>query len=402
MENENNIQEAEIVEDQLSEDSSEAPVEYPKIIYVPPVKKVKNNPHHRVGARNAEVAKFYRLAVDGKRGTMAFPTPEAKAFYLDCLKASIKSFPVEVLAYSIINNRAYFVVATYDQTPVSHMRWIAEANSEYAKYFNKYFRGAGYVFKSNVRNKRIKDYMDVAESIMIVHSQPYASGLADGYNYEFSSYKENRKDKLSELNALYWAAGLEEAESMIGIAHDMGPRNLPADFLNLPEVDKFDLTLEKILCDYKVYNKEHIDSETMYRVIAELNERGGYSFDYIVTKLDMQKQHKYELLIQVIVDLAITFGQTYDESIKNLGISFSTNKKARETLLDVVTLISNRTLYAYDYIMNMLGLAYPNYDFLKELILYICDMKGISHVDAIKRLGIQHEPQYVLELVEKE
>lgn len=369
--------------------------------YLKKPKKKKDNPHYRVGPRNAEVANFYRLVVDGKRGNIAFPNSESKGFYIDCLGTAIQSFPIEILAYSVLNNRAYFVIATYDQTPVSHNRWISEANSEYAKYYNKYFKGAGYVFKSTIRSKRIADLMDVAESIMIVHSQPYASGLADSYSYDFSSYKEDRSRQLANLNAYYWAAGMEEGDKMLGMAHNMGPRNLPADFVNLPEIEKFDQTLENILCDYKVFNKSAIPGDTMCRVITELNERGGYTYDYIVTKLDLQKDNQYEMLVEVIVDLAITFGQTYDESVNNLGVSFSSSKKAREVLMDVVTVISNRTGYAYDYIMNMLGLAYPNYDFLKDLVRYISSMKGISFVEAIKKLGILHEPAYVLQLVEK-
>lgn len=365
-----------------------------------PTKKKRSNPNFRVGARNAEVACFYRLAVDGKKNNIAFPNDESKSYYIDCLKSNLKGFPVEVVAYSIINNRAYFVIATYDQTPISHMRWIAETNSEYCKYYNKYFKGSGYVFKNNIRSKMIPDLLGVAESIMIVHSQPYSSGLSGGYVYAFSSYKEDPSFSLINLNAYYWAAGMEEAERMIGMAHDMGPKSMSESFFNLPEIEKFDQIMDNILCDYKVYNKSSINSETMFRIISELNERGGYTFDYITTKLNLKTQNKYDLIVQVLVDLAITFGQTYDESIKNLSVSFVSGAKARETLLDVVAVISNRTSYAYDYIMNMLGLAYPNYDFLKELVSYLSDMKGISHVEAIKKLGILHEPSYVLSLVE--
>ena len=310
------------------------PIEMEQVVpekYVKNSKKKKDNPNFRVGPRNAEVAKFYRLAVDGKRGNIAFPNAESKSFYIDCLSAAIQSFPIEILAYSVLNNRAYFVIAT-TKTPVSHNRWIAEANSEYAKYYNKYFKGAGYVFKSTIRSKKIADYMDVAESIMIVHSQPYASGLSDSYSYDFSSYKEDSSRQLANLNAFYWAAGMEEAERMLGIAHNMGPRSIPADFVNLPEIEKFDQSLENILCDYKVINKSAIPGETMCRVITELNERGGYTYD-LLHQTHLQKENQYEMLIEVIVDLAITFSQTYDESITNLG-NICLSNKAKEVLLD--------------------------------------------------------------------
>lgn len=361
----------------------------------------RTNPHIRVGARNSANPYFYRVVVDGKRGSIAFPTPETKAYYLLCLKNALPAFPVEVLAYSLVANRAYFVIATYDQQTVSHMRLIAAVNSAYSQYYNSNFKGAGYVFKSTVRSKRIRSIPDIAESIMIVHSQPYATRLSDSYVYEFSSYSEKPERGIANLNSFYYVVGdMDRGDMILGNTHSEGPRFLPADFVNLPELDKFDLIMDNILVDYGVYSRERIPNDIMHRAIAELNERGGYTFDYIAERLHLNQENKYEMLIKVIVDLALTFSQPYDESISNLGIEFLSNARARSTLIDVVIVISNRTGYSYDYIMNLLGLAYPNYGFLVDLIRYMSDMKGISFVSCIKKLGIYHEPDYVLRLVE--
>lgn len=359
------------------------------------------NPNLRVGARNSEKPYFYRLVVDGKRGSIAFPTPESKAYYLNCIKTILPAFPVEILAYTLVTNRAYFIVATFDQQTVSHMRMMQAVNKAYSQYYNKYYKGAGYVFKTTVRSKRIKDLLDVADSIMIVHSQPYATRLSDSYSYEFSSYNERPGTGIANLNSFYFMVGeVEEGDAILGAAHAKGPRFLPADFVNLPEIDKFDVIMDNIMVDYGYYDRDRVPNDVMHRAITELNERGGYSFDYITKRLDLNEENKYEMLIKVIVDLALTFDQTYDESISNLGIEFTSNSKARSTLMDVVVVMSNRTGYSYDYIMNVLGLAYPNYGFLVELIRYMSDMKGLSFVSCIKKLGIYHEPEYVLRLVE--
>lgn len=352
---------------------------------------------YRMPAYNTKKPRVYRVAVDGRRTAVAFPTPGNKAYYLECVRNMLAYFPIEILAYSLTNNRAYLVLASYDQSPVSYKRFIANVNILYSEYYNGLYKGAGYMFGTETRDKRMKDAKQIAESIAIIHSQPSATNLCEGFDYPFSSYRPNNIVTLAALAQL--AGDQEVAFKLLDEAHANGPRLLPADFFTIRKKDKFTVVIENVLIDYGYYSLNRVPNDVMHRIVAEINERGGFKFNKIVRKIGLRKAFKYEMLIKVIVDLAINKKQVFDESVSNLGIEFIDGFEKRDLIRDVFFMISNRTGYSYDYIMNLLGFAYPNYDFMVETILYIADMKGLSVEGTIKRLGIREHLDYVLSLV---
>lgn len=348
-------------------------------------------------ARNTTKPRIYRIAVDARRKTISFPTPENKAYYVKCMKNMLAYFPIEILAYALTNDRAYILLASYDQSPVSYKRYIANVNTLYSEYYNKIYKGAGYVFGTETRDKKIKGAEQIAESIAIIHSQPSANNLCEGFDYPFNSYRPNDFVTINALAQL--AGGEEEAFMLLDKAHANGPRLLPADFFTVRKSDNFTTVIENVLIDYGYYSLNSVPNDVMHRIIAEVNERGGFNFKKIVRKIGLKKAYKHEMLVKVIVDLAINRKQVFDESIDNLQITFFNAFEKRELIRDVVFMISNRTGYSYDYIMNMLGFAYPNYEFLTDMILYISDMKGISVEAATKKLGIREHLDYVMSLV---
>lgn len=350
-----------------------------------------------VYARNTTKPRIYRVAVDSRRKMTAFPTQGNKAYYVNCMKNMLGYFPIEILAYSLTNDRAYMILASYDQNPVSYKRFLANINTLYSEYYNGLYKGAGYVFGTDTRDKKMKEPSQIAESIAIIHSQPSANNLCEGFDYPYSSYRPN---DIISLNALMQLAGGEEAAyKLLDDAHAKGPRLLPADFFAVGKSDSFSTVMENVLIDYGYYSLSSVPNDVMHRIIAEVNERGGFKFKKIVRKMGLRKAFKYEMLVKVIVDLAINKKQVFDESIDNLQIEFMDSYEKRELIKDVVFMVSNRTGYSYDYIMNMFGFAYPNYEFLTEMILYIADMKGISVEAATKKLGIREHLDYVLSLV---
>ncbi len=350
----------------------------------------------RVSAYNTTKPIFYRVAVDGRPNCVVFPTPGAKMYYLKCVLSSVGSFPIDIVAYSVINNRAYFLIASYDQTPVSYRRFFDTVNVLYAKFFNENFQTAGFVFKSRLRVKRVKDNAEIAESIAIIESQPYANFLTHSWAYPYSSYGRVNPDgsTLACRNSLYEAMGVAKAEQLVAHAYNDGLRTIPADFLNLPEIDKFRATIENVLIDYGCYTKRAIPNDIMPRIIAEINERGGFSYDAICSRLAITRSDKYVTLVKVIAELAVNMRQTYDESVSALQVTPVGNALMRDTIL----LLSDRLGYGIDQIFTMLGFAYCgisagkvvyfNDAFLVELIRDVADKRNVSIESVIRKFGI--------------
>lgn len=351
----------------------------------------------RVTAFNTAKPVFYRLCVDGRPNCIVFPTPGAKLYYLNCVATAMGSYPVDIVSYSVINNRAYFLIASYDQTPVSYRRFFDTANALYAMYFNENFQTAGFVFKSKLRVKEIKKIEDVCESIAVIESQPYANFLTHSWAYPFSSYAKVGSDDSGYIacrDSIYKVLAKDQAETLILQAYDKGLRTLPEDFFNFPQIDRISATIENVLIDYGCYTKRAIPNSIMPRIIAEINERGGFTYDKIASKLALNRQARYQTLVKVVAELAINMRQSYDESISALEVT----PNGTELMRDVVILINDRHGYSVDQIFGLLGFAYCtvsgdevvyfNDEFLVNIIRYLAETRQQGVEFIIKKLGI--------------
>ena len=353
----------------------------------------------RVTAFNTAKPEIFRVAIDGRPNTIVFPTPGAKLYYLKCIATAMGSYPVDVISYSVINNRAYFLIASYDQTPVSFRRFFDTANELYARYFNNNFQTAGFVFKSRLRVKQLKKLEEICESISVIESQPYANYLTHSWAYPFSSYAkigDSDDGFIACRESLYRLGNRAEVDKLINDGYAKGLRTLPEDFFNFPEIDRFTATIENVLIDYGCYTKRAIPNYLMPRIIAEINERGGFEYDKIASKLALSKRDRYATLVEVVGELAINMHQGYDESLQSLGVI----REDTALMRDVVIWISDRLGYSIDQIFGMLGMAYCtvsagevyyfNDNFVVEIIKYLSETRRQSVEFVINKLGIRN------------
>ncbi|MDD3947179.1 MAG: hypothetical protein PHI19_05000 [Clostridia bacterium] len=345
----------------------------------------KESDRDYLSATNAWKPVFYKAAVEGKNSVVAFPDDGAKRFYVECLKGAFSNLPIQLVAYSVINNRAYFVIGSWDQAPVSFLRYLEAANQRYSVYYCANYINSGTAFKDKIRYKKIKDESQIVNAIAIVHGQPAATRLCRGYNdYEFTSYNEIAGKGLSTLLPLYQLFGQEQVAADYMRAHNYPPLRIPPDFLPLPKQDNFDIEFENCLINFKCYDKNNIPKSVLPKIVIDLNDKCNYYFDFIVESLLTRKQEKYELLVTVLAEMSVRLRYTYDEALSRLGVASNDNM----LIMDIVIYINNELSYSYDYIMGMLGLAYPNLPFYRDLLNYMCTLKGLDKIQAMKKLGI--------------
>lgn len=345
----------------------------------------KESDRDYLGSLNAYKPVLFKAAVEGKSSIVAFPDDGSKRFYLECLKGAFSGLPIQIIAYSIVSNRAYFVIASWDQAPVSFLRYLDVAAKRFSAYYNTNYVNVGFVFKDRFRYKKIKDGEGVFADIAIIHSQPAATGLCRGYSdYEFTSYNEIAGSGLSTLMPLYHYLDKSALQAGYIAAHNAPPSRIPADFLPLPQQDSFDIDFENCLVNFKCFQRDSIPKEVMAKIIIDLNEKSYYCFDFIVETLLSRKQEKYELLVMVISEMSVRLRYTYDEALVRLNVQSSD----RTLIKDIIIYINNELRYSYDYIMGILGLKYPNVAFYQDLLAYMCDLKGCSRIQAMSKLGI--------------
>lgn len=341
-------------------------------------------------ANNAWKPVFIKAAVEGSDALIAFPDNWSKAFYIECLKGAFFGLPVQVIAYSVLHNRAYFVIASLDQAPVSFLRYLETANARYTAYYRENYLKAGEPLHGDIVYKKIKDEKEVFDAMAVVHSQPAMRGLCKEYtDYAYSSYNDINARGASAVTALRQMFDKEYIGHAYASAH-AAVRPMPPKFLPLRKYETFDSDFEDCLINYKLYGKNAVPKEIMAKIIIDLNQKSGYYFDFTSDMLFTRKHEKYELLVMAIAELCVRFKLTYDEALDRLSV-----RAKDDTLIkDVAIYINNELGYSYDYLMQMLGLAYPNPQFYIRLLNYLCDMKGIGKEAALQKLGIR-DPQMI-------
>lgn len=351
-----------------------------------------------VGAYNTEDPLFFRVSIVGRPGCTVFPTDGAKKYYTQCLRASLKCYPIEIESYSVVHNGAFFVIASYDQTPVSYRRYFDLVNSTYAKYFNETFGYSGFVFRSKLYVKRLKEAGDVAAQIVSVDKQPTARHMHNARNYIFCSSGEPEATAITSRSAFLRAFGKQGASDLNNAYRNAHvDRGSIVDLLNvgLLNREKLDDVIENTLVDYGCYTKKAVPNNLMHRIIALISENSGAPFDKICSKLAIPKAQRGELLAKVMGELTIGLKHSFDASYELLN-AYVPDKRA--LAVDVVIEISDRLGYSVDKIFAMLGFAYCavidgqcvyyNDELLVQIVLKMADTRGMLVEGVIAKLGI--------------
>ncbi|MDR3185843.1 MAG: hypothetical protein LBU04_03405 [Christensenellaceae bacterium] len=357
--------------------------------------KEKNRSIYR-SAKNSNKLLFRTVQVSGKAAFNIFKDDIAIKYYIHGCFKDLENIPVTVLAYAILPNNAYFVVSTYDQADASIKAYFNSANVTYSNYYADQYVDAGFVFNEKIRIKEIAGVKNIIPAIINVHSQPIIAGLASSFtDYPHTSYMEEAGTGLASLEPLIKVIGAKELTYAYLNAHRTNEtRSGGRVFLGFawtdikPEKLKFDADLEAILAKYGVLGKKNIPEDVMIEIILDVNEKGKYSFNYIINRLFVDLNHRYEILMKTFVTMLMRSQLTFDECASSLGLlGYSDNK----LIYDIIYKINEKTGYAYDYILGKLGFAYPNQQLLVKLFGYIKEKYGFSYGQLIKKYNLYDE-----------
>lgn len=351
-----------------------------------------------VGAYNSDTAKFYRVVLTGKAGEPVFPTPGAKSYYVKCLANALPYYPVEIESYSVTNNAAFFVIASFDQTEISLRRFLSLVNATYIEYFNEVFDHSGSPFRSRPAIKRLKSASDAAENIVLAERQPYVRGeVPPGGRYPYSSADE-RGEGFSAPKAFAEAFGKDGLNELKQAREDRARPIFAVDLVGMvfSSVDKLDDAIENTLIDFGCFTKKKIPNDIMPKVIAEVNERSAAPYDKICKKLAISGGEKYTLLTKTIEELIINSKRTFDYAWDALGV---TELDKKPVAVDIIIELSDRLGYSIDQIFAMMGflycgvvggiVQYYNDELVVEIIRFLSRSRRQPIESVIASLGIR-------------
>lgn len=351
-----------------------------------------------IGAYNTDVAGFYRVALLGKAGQPVFPTPGAKKYFIRCLAGALPYYPVEIQSFSVINNSAYFVAASFDQTEISLRRYFALVATTYADYYNEVFDHSGNPFRSRPAIKRIKGADDVAEQIVLVSRQPYVRReAAPGRKYPFCSAGD--EGGLTSRTAFEGAFGKEGLASLKAAESDAARPIFSLDLAAaiFTSFDKLDDAVENTLIDFGCFTKKKIPNDVMPKICAEINERSAAPFDKICKKLAISGREKYILMLKTLQELIVSSKRTFDYAWDALELGVYDKKSVA---IDVIIDLSDRLGYSIDQLFAMMGFAYCavvggkveyyNDALVVEIIRFIARSRRQPVQSVIESLGIRN------------
>jgi hypothetical protein len=342
-------------------------------------------PDH-LSAKNSLTPLFYTVSTFAKEGVVPFQSEMLIRYYKSCLKDD--SLPVSIIAYSILPTCAHFVIATWDQTRVSVERFITSANYKLSNFYASIGNEAGYLFNKDIYLKKISFTGDIAENIAAVHAAPINAGLcASLTDYEYSSYNASPGEDIASIDTYLRVVGRSEGTTDYMQAH-ANLHKIPKLFVEKKKKRSFRRDYRQALANYNVlnYRVKKIPLDIMTNVMLDLNDLGSHSFDMMIHKIFKQVDQRRLILKKIVTSIVLKYRCTYDQCASKL--KYDLNNEGDALIIDIIYDINKSTGYAYDYIMKLLGLAYPNPNFLIELFKRFKIKYNIDYGDTIKCLEI--------------
>lgn len=357
------------------------------------VTKIKDG-RKSLGAVNSMRPTPFTVTVNARRGKRLFPDDRGRAYYRKLISGAIINAPLEIVAYTLSENDAHFVIMSLDQTDNTITEFLIEVNRAYLDFYAATYAPIGNVFANKIPIDKISE-SEIFDSIALVHIQPQASGMCAGLSdFSYTSFNENPGKGLSgtELLNIYFLSSpdavaygnvREYIRQKYAKAHTE-VRSKRIGSTAIIEKDDFKELLEQALSAYGLGDPSSIPQETLAKVFAELNELGDFTFEEMYERITAKRSLKRNILVDCLCEMIIKRRIGYDNALRRLGVMTTDDS----VLCDIVAKINLEKGYSYDYIMGLLGFSYPNTEFLKRLVERMCDMRGITEITALRELGL--------------
>jgi len=239
-------------------------------------------------ARKDTSGRFFHIIVQGIGKERVFHDDNTKGYYLSCLQKYKELYPVKILGFCILDNHTHVLLSAKDTQELS--AYFKRVNSDYAMYYNRLNKRAGYVFRDRFKSEVIESIKYMTNCLAYIHNNPLKAGLVDvSEEYEWSSYSNYIK-----------RTGIVDFDEALTL-FDTSSQNIRAIMTELTlwnwlehgdkEYEDTEVVLKELLEKYKVGLTEVKRNIALSKKIAEeIIERCGANVSNVAEILEIGKE----------------------------------------------------------------------------------------------------------------
>lgn len=135
---------------------------------------------------------FVHIILKGEKDYNIFEENNDKKKYIDIMKTIFENHKVKIISYCIMQNYMHMIVFSEDSKYISD--FLRDANSRYAKYFNKKYIKEKREFRGRFKAKPIFRKDRLYKTIKYIHMNPIKYEIVKKENqYPYSSYNDYKQ-----------------------------------------------------------------------------------------------------------------------------------------------------------------------------------------------------------------
>lgn len=167
---------------------------------------------------NLEKGHFYHIYNRGNNKEDLFPADENYFYFLSLVSKHL--LPVaHIYAYCLLKNHFHFLIQIKDENEIDNQKLhqpFSNLFNAYTKAINKKYGREGSLFKKNFRRERIKDEIQLINTILYIHLNPVKHNFTNDFkNYKHSSFQTIISEKPTQLKRDYVIGLFENKENFI-------------------------------------------------------------------------------------------------------------------------------------------------------------------------------------------
>jgi len=237
-------------------------------------------------------SRYWHVMVQGIGKEYVFPDDDSKGYYLASLQKAQEKINAKIIAFCVMSNHAHILLYVENTKMLSN--YMNKVNSNYAMYYNRVNKRAGYVFRDRFRGEAIGDTRYLVNCAAYIQNNPINAGVVEkAEDYKHTSYTNYLTGK--------GIVNFEEAAKHF----DVSPENMRAIMqeksLNAwmehddKEYENQNNVLTELVRKYNI-NTNKLDDDLLLKIANDIHKRCGTSYREIASMLEVTRERLRSLV----------------------------------------------------------------------------------------------------------
>lgn len=321
--------------------------------------------------------KYGAFTVNGISGYHAFAEDSIKQAYIDALEYCDNEDTC-LIAYCVLTDSAHFIVKG-----VSKRALTAYANRVNASFYEtaqiQGFLEIGYPFRDKI-SKRYFKAAKLKEEVSSIHRLPET--FADFTAYPYSSYADLMDGRIEAVNVI--RCEFPNLTKRTFGEWFMGKGNFKVTSVN--HYESYSDVIKSAKDRYLLEGASVTEEEVVF-VMSEVCDRTKLSYNTARRRMGIPKKRR-DVMIAVLSDMINRRGHNFYQAVNIMRL----NKENRYNLITEIIVEANRLHgYSYDHIVNALEVNDVDYNMLVDILVGMHKQFGYGFVEMAKMFHLQND-----------